>query len=413
MSKRIAKYELYINLASTGTVKAASVALREVHGVLDLAAFRYTQEYLDRPEAIPLDPLQLPLTRNDINLHCRGSGIPGILDDYLPDAWGRKVLSHLAFYKHQKHIQSNSPIDLLGVLGKSRIGALQWLPEGEIPNYELGADISRIEEAERTSQAVAAEDYTSKDADEYSLSYLANVGSGVGGARPKALVFNGSKAYLAKFNAINKDEYNNARVELACLLMAKQAGVNVYPALLKTGINGREVLLLERFDVLGINRRHLISINTLLKSKKTQQDHGGVFRYDDIANIIKKWSTSPREDLEQLLRQMLFNAAINNTDDHERNFSLINDGEGYRLSPAYDMVPSLAIGQYHVAGFQYSPNPPKTKEVKGKIFGLPTPTVNNIVEEVNEAIEQWERFAKQAGVNEQDFEALGKVIARK
>ncbi|MBT3347251.1 MAG: hypothetical protein HOM84_04210 [Thiotrichales bacterium] len=37
---------------------------------------------------------------------------------------------------------------------------------------------------------------------------------------------------------------------------------------------------------------------------------------------------------------------INNNDDHERNFSLIyrmddNNHSGYRLSPAYDMVPSI------------------------------------------------------------------------
>lgn len=88
-----------------------------------------------------------------------------------------------------------------------------------------------------------------------------------------------------------------------------------------------------------ITRQHLITTNALLKNPETQHDRGGVFRYDDIADIVRRYSIDIETDLTQLLRMMLFNRAINNTDDHKRNFSLMHKGNSYCLSPAYDMVP--------------------------------------------------------------------------
>jgi serine/threonine-protein kinase HipA len=114
-----------------------------------------------------------------------------------------------------------------------------------------------------------------------------------------------------------------------------------------------------------------------------------------------------------LLRQMLFNRAINNTDDHERNFSMINDGSGYRLSPAYDLVPNLTAGAYHVAGYQYSPYPPKPSEAinQGKVFGLDKTTVKNIAEQIMDAIQQWENFAAECKVSDSDYSAIKRLLS--
>ncbi|WP_246540294.1 HipA domain-containing protein [sulfur-oxidizing endosymbiont of Gigantopelta aegis] len=107
-----------------------------------------------------------------------------------------------------------------------------------------------------------------------------------------------------------------------------------------------------------------------------------------------------------------FNRAINNTDDHERNFSLIHDGEGYCMAPAYDIVPSLVIGAYPVAGYQYSPTAPKPSEVtkKGKIFGLPKTIVKQIADEVINSVEQWQNWAQQYNVSDEDISSVYKVL---
>ena len=113
-----------------------------------------------------------------------------------------------------------------------------------------------------------------------------------------------------------------------------------------------------------------------------------------------------------LLRLMLFNRAINNTDDHERNFSLIHRGDGYCLAPAYDLVPSLVTGVYHAAGFDLQPYPPRPSEAGtlGKVFGLPKPLVASIAEEVLCAVQAWPRFAEQTGVEEEEAARIGRCF---
>ncbi|MYI01125.1 MAG: HipA domain-containing protein, partial [Gammaproteobacteria bacterium] len=138
------------------------------------------------------------------------------------------------------------------------------------------------------------------------------------------------------------------------------------------------------------------------------------FRYDDIHNLLSRYSVDPETDFEQLLKLMLFNRGINNTDDHERNFSLIHQGEGYRLSPAYDLVPSLVLGEYHAAGFGYQPNPPEAAEVVrlGKVFGLSKTSVARCAEQVRAAIASWPDTAAGAGVSELEMELVGRRMSR-
>ena len=179
-------------------------------------------------------------------------------------------------------------------------------------------------------------------------------------------------------------------------------GLEVADGRVVEGVNGRDVLLLRRFDVEPDgSRRHLISVNALLKDSATQRDPG-LFCYDDIADLLQRHSGAVRADLEQLARLALFNRAINNTDDHSRNFSLIHDGDCYRLSPAYDLVPSMAVGEYHAASFGYEPNPPRPTRIvgAGRMFGLTKPRLRSLADEVLVAIERWPEFADRAGLTD-------------
>ena len=408
-------YDVYLNTEPTAIIRVGNAVCLETHGKLHKFGFRYTTEYLHHPFAFSLDPHQLPLSRQEFQFDC-SSGIPGILDDYLPDAWGRRVMAHLTFYRDKKKLNKNSCIAMLSELGNSRIGALQWTLPGHKPLYDLGASLEKLKAAEHAAQIVDSSEMEKADLNELALPYLANAGTGIGGARPKALIEKNSKAFLAKFNRLTQDEYNNARVELACLKMAEYAKIDVFSGEIIKGINTREALLLERFDIDKKKtecRKHLISVNSLLKSSQTQADKGGVFRYNDIADLIRKHSISVEKDLLQLLKVMLFNKGINNTDDHERNFSFINNGEGYQLSPAYDMVPSLTRGAYHVAGFNYQPSPPLPSKItkQGKVFGLPKTRVAQAQEAVINALGKWEEFADLIGVSDEDASKIKSIIS--
>jgi len=63
--------------------------------------------------------------------------------------------------------------------------------------------------------------------------------------------------------------------------------------------------------------------------------------YLDIAEFIQTYGANVDDNLQQLWRRMVFNIAISNTDDHLRNHGFILTDEGWVLSPAYDLNPSV------------------------------------------------------------------------
>ena len=408
MTTRV-RFDIHVNSRGMGIVHAADCVVEEDAGFVRRVDFRYTLAYLEHPGGFALDPERLPLGPGEIRFRCQG-GMPGFIDDHLPDDWGRKVLTALALYRDARRLNVNSAIDLLTLAREgSRIGALSLTNPDEEPCFAIGAPLELLGQTERAAVHIDALDWESIGADEFGLTHLAETGSGMGGARPKALITDGKAHYLAKFNRLSGDDYNNARVELACLDMARAIGLDVADGKIVEGVNGRDVLLLKRFDVAPCgSRRHLVTINALLKESATQRDSGLLFRYDDVANLLSRHSVAIKADLEQLARLALFNRAINNTDDHSRNFSLIHGDDGYRLSPAYDLVPNLAMGEYHAAGFSYRPNPPRPSEVSrvGRIFGLKKTWLRTCADEVLAVVGRWGEFAERTGVMEAESDLV-------
>lgn len=91
---------------------------------------------------------------------------------------------------------------------------------------------------------------------------------------------------------------------------------------------------------------------------------------------------------------------------------MIYQEDGYQFAPAYDLVPSLATGEYHAAAFGYSPSPPKPVEALklGKIFGLSKACVVQAVEQVVTAMSQWSDFAEGAEVRDVDYNRIEQVF---
>ncbi len=51
--------------------------------------------------------------------------------------------------------------------------------------------------------------------------------------------------------------------------------------------------------------------------------------------------------VQQMFRLMVFNILISNRDDHAKNFSFQYINDAWRLSPAYDLLPSVGFNGYH------------------------------------------------------------------
>ena len=130
----IKRFDLYLNTAELGVMHIADVALQEEHGVISTVGFRYTANYLAQPQAFAIDPVQLPLSVKESTLTCKQAA-PAFIDDYLPDAWGRKVLTKLAMQRYQQRLNANCISEMLSFSQQvhSRIGALCFVEQGQAP----------------------------------------------------------------------------------------------------------------------------------------------------------------------------------------------------------------------------------------------------------------------------------------
>jgi serine/threonine-protein kinase HipA len=63
------------------------------------------------------------------------------------------------------------------------------------------------------------------------------------------------------------------------------------------------------------------------------------------------------EEVDKLFRIMVFNVAIRNRDDHAKNFSFQLIHNEWKLSPAYDLLPSNGFNGFHTTTVNNSGDP--------------------------------------------------------
>jgi serine/threonine-protein kinase HipA len=88
--------EAYIYIQLPGALETVPAALLRVQTLSDgtqIGRFRYGDRYLQRREAVSLDPFHLPLAKQVFEF-TQLKGIPGAVRDAGPDAWGRRVIEH-------------------------------------------------------------------------------------------------------------------------------------------------------------------------------------------------------------------------------------------------------------------------------------------------------------------------------
>lgn len=104
---------------------------------------------------------------------------------------------------------------------------------------------------------------------------------------------------------------------------------------------GEMVYITKRFDLLPDGTKLLMEDFASVLGRNEQTD-GKHFKYcgcyEDIADAIRKNVSAWKVDMERFFNLVVFNYIYANGDDHLKNFSLILQGEDYRLAPAYDLL---------------------------------------------------------------------------
>ncbi len=397
----IIKLNAWLTLPTGDLLRVGELAIKDPdsRGALP-GQFRYVPEYLEASQAFSLDPLHLPLVAALFDADRPHSGVHGVFEDSLPDDWGRKLMARR--YKLGR-AEQRVP-HLLQLLGDQGLGALRYLEKGTPAPLAIGVSCRHLAELALMAEKFE-QDPTAMAEDE--LSMLFQAGSSPGGARPKALVVDENGAYLAKF-ASSKDALDVVSLEAATMELARRAGIETAVANL-VALGSRKCLLVKRFDVNAAGgRNHLVSMQSLLKAD-------GYYNagYRDLAEVIKHVSAAPQRDLRMLYRQMVFNVMIGNTDDHLKNFCMLHDDLGWRLSPAFDLVPNIGANQGHVLriGLDNCPQGIEKVLAEAKYFGIKRRQVAlALAVQVYEVVAGWGPVFAECGVPANDAKIIGKDI---
>jgi serine/threonine-protein kinase HipA len=307
--------------------------------------FAYDSSYLALRDAYELDPA-LPLLTGQQQTAV-GREIFGAFSDCAPDGWGRRLIQRAEQRRLGAHggaARTFGEIDyLLGVRDDLRQGALRF--RDPTTGAHLAVERTGVPQLLDLSTLLGAVDHVERDeAGEADLQTLLHGGSSLGGARPKAHVLDDAgRVAIAKFPRSDRDDWDVTRWEAVALALARRAGIDVPPWTLHT-IDGRGVLIIERFDRRRGHRIGYVSAMTMLEATDRQQAS-----YLELAEVIERSSADAVADLRELWRRIAFSILISNTDDHLRNHGFLRTSSaGWSLSPAFDLNPNPEPGPKHL-----------------------------------------------------------------
>jgi serine/threonine-protein kinase HipA len=363
-------------------------------------SFKYHKDWLESAEQLLLDPeigwytgTQYPIEKENF----------GVFVDSMPDTWGRRLMQRKAAQsarERNEHRPRLTDLDyLLQVSDFTRMGALRFKlhPDGPFLNNDNEKPIApwaHIRELQQSAEKFEADEEVSNEW----LELLIAPGSSLGGARPKAnIIDDKGRLWIAKFPAKN-DTIDKAAWEYLTYRLAVKAGIKMSDCKVEQIYGPFKTFLTKRFDREGADRIHFTSAMTMLGyTEQLLRDR--IPSYLEIAEFIQYQGAAPAEDLHQLWRRIVFNMSVSNTDDHLRNHGFILTDAGWRLSPAYDLNPSiekngLALNVdlddnalYYKLAFQV-----------GDYFQLGQTEMNRILTEVTSVVNNWEHDAKEIGI---------------
>lgn len=373
-------------------------------------AFEYDESWLKNGSAYILDP--------DLSLY-KGRQYPidkvtfGLFADSSPDRWGRVLMRRrekfLADKEGRKPRKLTDSDFLLGVCDQTRMGALRFKLDEKGPFLSDDKDsaippwatLRTLEEASRQFEN------DENSLEEKWLNQLLQPGSPLGGARPKATVQDPKgELWIAKFPSKN-DEFNTGAWEKVVHDLAKLCGLNVPESKLETFSKLGGTFLVKRFDRDGDKRIHFASAMTMLGKTDGDSAQEGV-GYLDLVSFVRANGASPKQDLVELWKRVVFNMAVSNTDGHLRNHGFILSSAGWRLSPLYDVNP-LPYGDTLALNVSEEDNSISVNLAveTASYYGISKRDAEKISEEIMSVVRgNWERLASEYGLSRSAIEYM-------
>ena len=396
----------------------------------NIGVFEYTPEFVR--SGIEVAPLSMPLRSGVYDFPALPfetfKGLPGMLADSLPDKFGNALINRW-LAEQGRSADSFDPVERLCYTGRRGMGALEFEPAAGEPRSQ-GGPIELAPLIELANRVIAArEDLTGVldgDDDHHALQEILRVGTSAGGARAKAvLAWNeetgefhsgqlkagpGYTQWLLKFDGVSgnadkelADPVGYGRLEYACYLLAKEAGISMMRSRLHEE-GGRAHFMTQRFDRTEDGRK--LHMQSLCAMRHFDFNLARAYSYEQAIETIRILGLG-RDALKEQVRRALLNIFIRNQDDHTKNIAFLMDRDGrWSLSPAFDVTyaynPSGAWTSEHQMSLTGKTDNFELDDLFafGKFADLKTGETKSIINDIRVAISQWDHFTAKAGVSD-------------
>ncbi|VAY87293.1 putative DNA-binding transcriptional regulator [mine drainage metagenome] len=354
--------------------------------------------------------------------------LPGLLADALPDDFGNALIDA---WMTNKGIEKRAitTLDRLAYMGKRGMGALEFKPARGA--HRESAEPLEMKSLVEIARTVINGDLSGDVEAQAALANIIRVGTSAGGARAKAVVTWNSKTnqirsgqfdaapgfehWLLKFDGVGKDSElggsaDYGRIEYAYYLMAKAAGITMSPCRLLEE-SGRAHFMTRRFDR-EANESSTIKhhVQTLCAMDHLDYKKRATHAYAQLFMVIARLKLGD-EAITHAFRRMAFNVMAKNCDDHTKNFAFrLKQGESWEFAPAYDVTHA------------YNPHGEWTYQhlmsVNGKFSGITRADLlveaerfgvrraQDLLNDVRAALDSWQKFAIEAGLNTSTTDAI-------
>lgn len=431
-SERRGGLSCYVHVQLPGqetVVPAARFQLEVLADGSRIGRLRYGERYLARPDAVALDPAQLPLSRQ-VHEVSGGSGLPPALVDAGPDDWGRRLIAQgpgPAAGSPGTDSPGLGPLDAalgLAMPVVEACGALSFAATTQIqPGHFQGRPAHELPALAGDAQALAS------GRDLASARRLALIsGWSLASTRPKVTVSDGGSAWVAVLPATDAlaGAPDRLRLRQATLELARRCGLDVAPTRLMV-LGGQSCLLVRRPDRearpggwlrhLWLSGRTLIAAPGEAAASVAAGEDGvtgsglaGTGGEDRrrwswllLADGLRRWSTRPGRDCRELFRRMAFCAAVSAVNLGPRSQGLVHRDEGWRLAPVLDLAADRILDTSRrelamVIGDHGRLASRANLVSRAGRFGLERPEAEAIVDEVVGGVGQWQACFAAVGV---------------
>lgn len=335
--------------------------------------------------------------------------VVGAVDDARPDRWGEKVIR---FVDKPNRL---SLMEYLYYAGDDRFGALGVSTSASTYCPRAGGVLPRLADVQQLCEVVAKIE-ASEPLSTLEARIIAGGGSPLGGAKPKALIDIMGVQWVIKF--FNNEPVDTPLIEHATMTLAARAGITVAQTQV-IHLADTNAVAIRRFDREQGRRIHSISAGTAIRAA-TASGAEPEMGYPELARILRRVGITQddisQRDARELFRRMVFNILVDNTDDHEKNHSLLVVQPFHfghlKLAPAYDILPTNSGQGYQefICGAHGRDSTLDNAMSQCDAFGLLPREAAEEVGGVIEVVNGWQEHFRQAGVSELDIRSLAERI---